>query len=154
MIQPDDIAGPPHARKASNVNPYLVDAPDICLPRRRLPICDVPAIGIGNKPIDGGHYLFTPEEKAEFLGKEPEAEPYFKIWIGSREFLQGIERWCLWLGDCGPSELRNLPECRKRIEAVRNYRLASISKPTQKLADTPTRFHVETLSRVNLSNCS
>ena len=139
----DDIAGLPHARKASNINPYLVDGPDVCLPRRRLPICDAPAIGIGNKPIDGGNYLFTHEEKAEFLIKEPGAEPYFKIWIGSREFLQGVERWCLWLGDCGPSELKHMPECRKRIEAVCEFRLASKSKPTQKLADTPTRFHVE-----------
>lgn len=139
----DDIAGPPQARTATNINPYLADAPDVCLPRRSSPICDVPAIGIGNKPIDGGHYLFTPEEKTEFLQKEPEAERYFKPWIGSREFLQGIERWCLWLGNCAPSELARLPECRKRIQAVRQTRLASKSKPTQKLADTPTRFHVE-----------
>ncbi|MDT0619225.1 DNA methyltransferase [Salinisphaera sp. P385] len=145
----DDIAGPPQARDATNVNPYLADAPDVCLPRRRSPICDVPAIGIGNKPIDGGHYLFTPEEKAAFLEREPAAAAYFKRWIGSREFLQGIERWCLWLGDCSPSELARLPACRERIEAVRESRLASKSAPTRRLADTPTRFHVENFPESN-----
>ena len=141
----DDITGPAQARKAANINPYLADAPDVCLPRRRTPICDVPGIGIGNKPIDGGHYLFTPEQKSAFLALEPAAAPYFKRWIGSREFLQGIERWCLWLGDCTPSELAALPECRKRIAAVREMRLASKSLPAQRLADTPTRFHVENI---------
>ncbi|MES1931468.1 DNA methyltransferase [Salinisphaera shabanensis T35B1] len=145
LFEYDDIAGPAQARPAANINPYLADAPDVCLPRRRSPLCDVPDIGIGNKPIDGGQYLFTPEEKAEFLAREPAAEPYFKRWLGSREFLQGIERWCLWLGDAQPSELARLPACRERIAAVRASRLASKSKPTQRLAETPTRFHVEFL---------
>ena len=104
-----------------------------------------PPIGIGNKPIDGGNYLFTPEEKQEFIAREPEAERWFRRWIGSREFINGIERWCLWLGDCPPEKLRRLPLCLERVEAVREFRLASKSPPTQKLAATPTRFHVENI---------
>jgi len=143
----DDIRGEPHAVNASNINPYLVDAADVVLPRRSNPICNVPEIGIGNKPIDGGHYLFTPEEKAEFLQLEPGAEKYFRRWLGADEFINAYERWCLWLGDCPPAELRKMPEAMKRVEAVKNFRLASRSAPTRKLAETPTRFHVENMPR-------
>ena len=66
-------------------------------------------MGIGNKPIDGGNYLFTPEEKAAFLKEEPAAKEFFRRWIGSEEFINGIERWCLWLGDCPPEKLREMP---------------------------------------------
>lgn len=140
-----DIRGEPAAIAASNINPYLVDAPNVALSNRRKPLCDVPEIGIGNKPIDGGYYLFTPEEKAAFIAQEPQAEKWFKRWIGSREFINNIERWCLWLGDCPPNELRQMPLAMQRVEAVRAKRLESGSKPTQKLAATPTRFHVENI---------
>ena len=132
-----------HAVRVSNINPYLVDAPNVTLTNRQQPICAVPEIGIGNKPIDGGHYLFTTEEKAAFLLKEPQAAPWFRRWLGADEFLNGYERWCLWLGDCPPDQLRKMPEAMKRIEAVRQFRLSSQSAPTRKMADTPTRFHVE-----------
>ncbi|WP_371132944.1 type IIL restriction-modification enzyme MmeI [Hydrogenophaga sp.] len=139
----EDIKGEPHAVSASNINPYLVDAPDVVLPRRSSPICDVPEIGIGNKPIDDGNYLFTTEEKDAFLKLEPASAKWFKRWLGADEFLNGYERWCLWLGDCPPGELRAMPEAMKRVQAVKASRLASRSPPTQKLASTPTRFHVE-----------
>jgi len=141
----ENIRGEPHAVVVRNINPYLVDAPDVVLVNRQHPICAVPEIGIGNKPIDGGHYLFTPEEKAEFLMHEPKAAKWFRRWIGADEFINGYERWCLWLGDCPPDELRRMPEAMKRVEAVREMRLASKSAPTQKLASTPTRFHVENI---------
>ncbi len=140
-----DIKGEPHALPAANINPYLVDAPDVVLENRRTPICPVPGIGIGNKPIDGGHYLFTDDEKTEFLRREPQAEKWFRRWLGADEFINGYQRWCLWLGDCPPGELRRMPEAMKRVEAVRQFRLASKSPPTQKLAETPTRFHVENM---------
>ncbi|HSH27552.1 MAG TPA: DNA methyltransferase, partial [Wenzhouxiangella sp.] len=133
----------PQARPAGNINPYLVDAPDAVLRNRSQPICPVPRIGIGNKPIDGGNYLFTPEQKAEFLEREPRAAKWFRRWIGSREFINNIERWCLWLGECPPEELRRMPHALARVEAVRSFRLASKSAPTRKIAATPTRFHVE-----------
>ncbi|HRK78081.1 MAG TPA: class I SAM-dependent DNA methyltransferase [Thiobacillus sp.] len=140
-----DIKGEPHALPAANINPYLVDAPDVVLDNRRTPVCPVPGIGIGNKPIDGGHYLFTDDEKAEFVRREPQAEKWFRRWLGADEFINGYQRWCLWLGECPPNELRQMPEAMKRVEAVRQFRLASKSPPTQKLADTPTRFHVENM---------
>lgn len=132
-----------HVVRVKNINPYLVDGPNIFLPNRQTPICNVPRIGIGNKPIDGGYYLFTEEGKREFAQKEPAAEKWFRPWIGSDEFINGYRRWCLWLGQCPPEELRKMPEAMKRVEAVRRFRLASKSLPTQKIAAIPTHFHVE-----------
>ncbi len=146
----EHIKGEPHALVVNNINPYLVDGPDLVLTSRRLPLCpDAPTIGIGNKPIDGGHYLFNDEEKAAFLAIEPQAAPWFRRWIGADEFLNGYQRWCLWLGDCPPDHLRRMPECMKRVEAVRRLRLASKSAPTRALAATPTRFHVENIPEGN-----
>ena len=130
-----------------NINGYLLDAEDIFVESRSKPICDVPEIGIGNKPIDGGHYLFSEEEMNEFLRKEPEARRWFRPWYGSQEFINRKPRYCLWLGDCPPNVLRRLPECKKRVEAVRKFRLSSKSPGTVKLADTPTRFHVENMPK-------
>lgn len=135
------------ALKVGRINPYLVDAPDILLPNRSKPICAVPEIGIGNKPIDGGHYLFSDEEKDAFIAKEAAAAKWFRRWLGADEFINGWQRWCLWLGDCPPAELRKMPETMKRVQAVKAVRLASKSAPTRKLADTPTHFHVENMPK-------
>lgn len=129
----------------TQLNAYLKDAPDVLIWSRSKPINEVPVLGIGNKPIDGGNYLFNPEEKDAFLAKEPGAEKFFKRWYGSQEFIKGIERWVLWVGDASPEELMKLPECLKRIQAVRKFRTESRSVPTQKLAEKPTRFHVENM---------
>ncbi|WYD79577.1 MAG: DNA methyltransferase [Candidatus Electrothrix gigas] len=145
----DDIRSEPHEIKAGNINAYLVDGPSVTIANRRKPLCDVPRFGIGNQPIDGGHYLFTPEEKAAFLEIEPKAAPFFRRWIGAREFLNGIERWCLWLGDCSPAELQQMPACVDRIKKVQAYRLESKRKSTKKLAATPTRFCVENIPSGN-----
>jgi hypothetical protein len=145
IFEYDDIRGEPHAIIVRSINPYLVDAPDLTLPSRSRPICDVPEIGIGNKPIDNGNYLFTTEERDAFLAAEPQAKTYFRRWLGADEFINGYERWCLWLGECPPDVLRRMPEAVKRVDAVRRFRLASKSEPTRRLAQTPTRFHVENI---------
>jgi hypothetical protein len=140
-----DIKGEPLAMVVDNINPYLVDAPDLVLPRRRKPLCNVPEIGIGNKPIDGGNYLFTTTERDAFIDREPSSARWFRRWLGADEFLNGYERWCLWVGDCSPQELRMMPAVLERIQAVREFRMRSKSLPTQRLANTPTRFHVEVM---------
>jgi hypothetical protein len=134
-------------KKVSHINAYLIEADDIFVESRSKPICAVPEIGIGNKPIDGGNYLFKEDEKEEFIKKEPAAAKYFKLWYGSDEFINRRPRYCLWLGDCTPNEIRQMPECRKRVEAVREFRLASKSEGTRKIADKPTRFHVENMPK-------
>ena len=135
--------------KAGHINAYLMDAPDVFVSSRQQSICDIPSIGIGNKPIDGGNYLFTKEEMEEFIKVEPKSAQYFKPWYGSEEFIHQKPRYCLWLGGCSPAELRQMPHCMKRIEAVREMRLASNSAGTRKLADRPTRFHVENMPDTN-----
>ena len=131
-----------------SISPYLVEGGNTVLLNREAPLCHVCEIGMGNQMIDGGNYLFTPEEKIAFLAAEPTAEPWFRRWIGSEEFINGIERWCLLLKDCPPDQLRRMPEAAKRIEAVRSSRLASKRESTIKLAKTPTRFQVENFPTV------
>ncbi len=130
---------------ARNINGYLIDADSISIDSRKKPLCDVPEIGIGNKPIDDGNYLFTEEEMLEFIKKEPKSNPYFKLWYGSYEFINRKPRYCLWLGDCSPKALREMPECLKRVENVKKFRLSSKSAGTRKIAEKPTRFHVENM---------
>ena len=139
----ENVAGEATALEVGRINPYLVDGPDVVLFRRNDPINGGPVMLSGNQPIDGGHYLFTPEEKADFVAKEPGAEAWFKQWLGSEEFLNGILRWCLWLGDCPPDALRKLPLAMRVVEQVRLYRLVSRRAGTRRLAETPTRFQVE-----------
>lgn len=134
---------------AQNINAYLLNAPNVFVGSRQHPLCDVPEIGIGNKPIDGGNYLFTKEEMEEFVKLEPGSRVYFHPYYGSVEFIHQKPRYCLWLGGCTPSELHKMPHCLKRVEAVRNFRLDSKSPGTIKLADRPTRFHVENMPKGN-----
>lgn len=136
-------------KEVENINGYLLAADDVYVESRNKPLCDVPSIGIGNKPIDGGNYLFLKEEMEEFLRLEPSARPYFREWYGSVEFINRRPRYCLWLGECTPAELRNMPHCLERVKAVREYRLDSPSEGTRKLADRPTRFHVENQPKEN-----
>ena len=134
-----------HSQMVSNINGYLVEAENVFVESRNKPICNVPEIGIGNKPIDGGYYLFSKDEMLDFIKIEPKSEKYFKQWFGSQEFINQKPRYCLWLGECSPAEIRNMPACLKRVEAVKAFRLKSTSAGTVKLADKPTRFHVENM---------
>ena len=135
--------------KADHINAYLMDAPDVFIRSKSSPLCDVPWVGIGNLPIDGGNYLFTKEQMDEFVKIEPKSANYFKPWYGSEEFIHRKPRYCLWLGDCTPAELRQMPHCLKRIEAVKELRLASNRAGTRKLADRPTHFSTENMPDTN-----
>ena len=135
--------------EASNINGYLLDGDNVWIESRNKPLCDVPEIGIGNKPIDGGFYLFTEQEMQDFIAKEPKSAAYFRPWYGAEEFINNKKRFCLWLGDCSPAELRAMPHCYERVMNVREYRLKSPSAGTIKLADKPTHFHVENMPKGN-----
>ena len=135
--------------EAANINAYLIDGPDVFIIGRPKPLCCIPEIGIGNLPIDGGNYLFTKEQMNEFIKIEPKSVSYFKLWYGSEEFIHRKPRYCLWLGDCSPAELRQMPNCLKRIEAVRLFRKESKRAATNKLADTPTHFSTENMPQGN-----
>ena len=143
----DSPKSDPQQSQHTALSPYLFDASGLTDPRvvvreAHLPINGLPKLIIGSKPIDGGHYIFNFDERAAFLCEEPGAEPYLRPYVGSREFLQGGMRWILHLADVPPHILKTLPRVRERIAAVRAYRLASKSKPTQALAMTPKLYHV------------
>jgi len=136
----EDIKGEAHEIKAKNINPYLIDAKDILIEKKSNPICNVPKMSFGNMPLDGGHLLLSDEEKNEFLINEPNSRKFIYPLISAQEFLNGKKRWCLWLIDAEPNELKQLPEVLKRIKLVRNFRLNSIAPSTQKFAETPSLF--------------
>ena len=147
--QPKVIYSADRPQIVQNINGYLLDAENIFVESRSKPICDVPEIGMGNQPIDDGNYLFTKEEKDAFIKIEPLSQPYFHLWYGAHEFINRKPRYCLWLGNCPPNELRKMPECMKRIEAVQQFRLSSKRSSTLKLADMPTRFQTENMPSRN-----
>lgn len=136
----EDIRGEPHAITARNINPYLVDAPDVLLTARRAPLGDVPEMANGGKPTDGGNLLMSDEEKRELLQAEPQAEKWIRPYLMGEEFINGISRWCLWLKNISPAELRAMPKVMQRVEAVKGMRLASTKAATVELASTPTLF--------------
>ncbi len=145
-----DVNGDPEESRHSALSPFLFDAgglanPHIVVRETASPMNGLPKLIIGSKPIDGGHYIFDAEERASFLEAEPDAASLLRPFVGAREYLQGGERWILALHDAAPDALAKLPRVRERIAAVRSYREASKSRPTQKLADTPTLYHVNVL---------
>ena len=131
---------------ASNINFYLKDAPDAFVWNRSKPLCPVPPIGIGSQPIDDGNYIFTDEERNEFLAKEPRAAKFMHPFLGSREFINGNPRNILWLGEATEQELDELPLCSERVSAVRKFRLSSKRKQTLKAAERPAHFGTEIIA--------
>ncbi|MGA9997257.1 MAG: type IIL restriction-modification enzyme MmeI, partial [Pyrinomonadaceae bacterium] len=131
----------PHEIEAKHINPYLIDYADLVIPTRHAPLCNVPEMIYGNKPVDDGNlFLNGEEERAEFLAKEPKAEKFVRRILGSEEFINSINRWCLWLKDASPTEWRWLPEVMKRVQAVREFRSKSKKAATVRLAEVPYLF--------------
>ena len=131
--------------EASNINGYLIDADDVCIDSRSKPICEVPPLLTGSQRIDNDNYVFTNEERDLFVKQEPLSAAYFKRWYGADEFINNRPRWCLYLGKCSPTELKQMPLCFERVKRVREYRLSSSRIQTVKAADTPNRFGLEVI---------
>jgi len=134
------VIGEPMETSVKQINAYLVNYENIFITSRGKPLCKVPPMNFGNMPLDGGHLLLSDEEKEEFIKIEPKAEKYIKPLLSAREFLNGMKRWCIWLVDIEPAELRKMPEVIKRVEAVKNFRLDSIAPSTRDHAVTPSLF--------------
>lgn len=126
--------------QAKNISPYLLDTENILIQTRNKPLCDVPEMTKGSQPTDEGNLLFSDEEKEGFLKKEPAARKFIRQILGSQEFLHNEKRWCLWLKDVSPAEMRSFPEVMKRVNAVREFRLKSPKAATVKFANTPYLF--------------
>ena len=145
-----NINGEPEETLHAALSPYLFDAggladPHLTVREESRPINGMGKLIIGSKPIDGGHYIFTADERSALLAVEPDAEPFLRPFIGAREYLQGGKRWILALHDAPPATLSRLSHVKERIAAVRKYREDRESKPTQELAKTPTLYHVNIL---------
>lgn len=140
LFEYETIKSDPHRIAAQNISPYLVDAPSVVIQTRNTPISDVPKMQWGNKPTDGGHFILSPEDKKELLNKEPDAAKFIRPFMSGGDFINGIERYCLWLKDADPSELRRLPLVSKRIQAVREACSKSKALSTRKYAETPALF--------------
>lgn len=127
-------------QKVKNINPYLVDGPNILVKSRNKPICDIPKMVYGNKPADGGHLIIEDDELDEFLLKEPKAKKFIRPLLGAREFINNKSRYCLWLVDAKPEELRECPLILDRIRKCKEARESSKAAGIRKFAATPTLF--------------
>ena len=125
---------------AKHINPYLIDAPDIIIQSRNKALCDIPNMTSGNKFADGGHLILSEEDVKEFAATEPQAMKYIKPLIGAAEFIKRKTRWCLWLKDADPSELRKCPKVLERVRKCKESREQSIAEGIRKFAATPTLF--------------
>ena len=126
--------------KAGNINAYLIDAPDEFIESRNKPICDVPEMTTGNRPADGGNLIIEAIDYDDFIRREPAAKPFIKKLLGSAEFINNKERWCLWLVNASPAQLRSMPLVMERIQKCKEDRLASPDAGRRKLADKPALF--------------
>jgi type I restriction-modification system DNA methylase subunit len=125
---------------SNQINLYLVDAPLISITARSKPLCNVTPIVFGNMANDGGNFLFTTEEMNSFISNEPASKEYFRKFLGATEFINKIDRWCLWLRDVEPQILRTMPLVLERISNVKNLRLQSTAEPTREAANRPNEF--------------
>ncbi|HEX4859425.1 MAG TPA: DNA methyltransferase, partial [Usitatibacteraceae bacterium] len=141
LFEYENLRGEPRETQPAQISPYLTPGSPLVIGKRQQPLIPgLPVMRCGNKPSDGGHLLLTREERDALLAEEPAAAKYIRRFVGSEEFINDIERYCLWLQDAEPGELRAMPAVMRRVEAVRNFRSRSTAAPTRKAAQTPTRF--------------
>ncbi|MGL4943410.1 MAG: DNA methyltransferase [Thermoguttaceae bacterium] len=136
----DTVTSEPRAAVVKQINAYLVDAPNVIVESRTSALCKVSPMLYGNKPVDGGHLIIEADEYADFIRREPLAKKYIRKLLGSEEFINNKERWCLWFVDANPSELKKMPLVLERIECVKKFRLASPKIQTQEHAQSPSLF--------------
>jgi hypothetical protein len=132
----------PQQLDVDKINPYLIAAENVLITRRQDPVCDVPGMHFGNMPLDGGHLIIQDREAlCELIDSDPNVKHFIKGFSGADEFIKGNERWCLWLNNVSPSDIRSFSRAvLSRIEAVRKFRLASRAPSTQRFAETPYLF--------------
>jgi hypothetical protein len=126
--------------EAKNINGYLIDANDIILESRGKPLWSNLIMFKGSQPTDGGNLILSPEQKSELGEKEKLAEKWIKEYIGSEEFLNGGKRYCLWLKNISPNEIKKMPEVYKRVEKVSIFRLQSPTLSVREFSKYPTLF--------------
>lgn len=125
--------------RAKHINGYLIDSDDVFVERRKNALCDVPQMLTGNRQADGGFLTLSKDEMEELIAREPNSKKYIRRMLGSVEFINNKDLFCLWLVGVTPSELKSMPNVVERVRLCREHRLAG--KPDRRrLADTPTLF--------------
>ena len=127
-------------KQVNNISPYLIEGEDVFAVSRKKPLCDVPQMNFGNQPRDGGHFILTDEEKTMLLNKEPQLSKWIRPYLGAEEFIKQKSRWCLWLKDASPADIKQSKTLYDRVNAVRDFRLASSAKTTIGYAKVPHSF--------------
>lgn len=152
LYEYDHVKSTPRARQAANINPYLVDAASIFLRNRSSPVTSAPRMVYGSKPADGskaelgikelkrGNLILTDQERKLLVKEDPQVRRWLRRFVGSVEFINGNQRWCLWLDGVPPQEIRSSPQVMRRIELVRDFRLRSKKAPTRAAAANPSLF--------------
>lgn len=141
LFEYETLTADPHRTTAKNISPYLVDTDNVLILKRSKPLENItPEVSFGNMPNDGGYLLFSDEEKKSFLEKEPNAKKFIRPFVSADEFINGVNRWCLWLQEAQPQELKSLTHVYDLIQKVKEVRLKSTRPATNKLADTPWLF--------------
>ena len=140
LYEYETITSDPHRISAKNINPYLVDAPVCLIEKRSSTLSNVAEINKGSEATDFGFLVLSPLERESILGQEPHAEKWIKKYIGGEEFINSIDRYCLWLVGAKPEELRAMPKIMERVQKVREARLASDKARTKQWANQPTLF--------------
>lgn len=136
----ENPASSPLVKNVTRINPYLLDAPTVLLSKRRTSISQAPPICYGSFALDDGHYTLSRAEKECIIESCPHATNLIKPFLGSTEFINNIERWCLWLKDAPPQEIRECGEIMNRVAAVRTWRQSRDREATRRLAQKPTSF--------------
>jgi len=128
------------SKQAKNISPYLIEGSNLYVNKRTIPLSNIPKMEYGNMAIDGGNLMLTSAEKLNLLRNHPESKVLIKKVMGAQEFLNGKERWCLWITDENLNLARSIPEINKRIELTREFRLSSSDEGTHKIASRPHQF--------------
>ena len=124
----------------TNINAYLLPTENIFIEGRTTPICNVPILQNGGKPTEGGNLILTIDEFHTLIEKYPFVKPFIRPYMMGKDFIQRKPRYCLWLVGADPTILKRCPAILKRIDAVKEYRLASPKEATRKKAETPMLF--------------
>ena len=140
LFEYDDIKGEPHAIQVKNINPYLVDAKDIFIEKKRKPICNVPEIAFGSMPNDGGNFFISDNEIGDIKTKEPKSFVYVKPFIGAQEFLNGQKKYCFWFENVNPNNWNSMPLALQKVKTIEKLRASSSREATRKLALYPSLF--------------
>jgi len=140
IFEYEDIKGEPDVIKVKNINPYLVEGKNFVVHKGRQPICAVLVMNYGSMPNDGGFLLMNKKEKETFVESEPQSSKWVRRFMMGEELIKGIERYCLWLPEISPHELKKSPLLLAKIQKVKEKRLSSTRQSTKELANYPHLF--------------